>query len=306
METRMASYLETLRLQGRRALSTLAHGLRVYRQWLESWNLDLQAVSGEQAEEFQTDLVGREGEGGQLTYTAKTISIIMWVVRSFHDWLRAEGITTTNPFRHVPKMKLPRRVPRNVPTAPELVAALNTLARFWEEKAVRDKRTRYRVHVMAEVLYATGMRIGELSALAPSDFDLPAKTVHIRDGKGALARDAYLNDYAAAVVGIYLERMREFVHYRFHQPSAFGIGPGQNLSGSINRHLNEALGMTSHGFRHAVGTQLLSAGCDLRMIQLILGHEDMKSTAIYTQVVKEELRDQLDRYHPRQSAQATP
>ena len=43
----------------------------------------------------------------------------------------------------------------------------------------------------------------------------------------------------------------------------------------------------------------LSTGCDLRMIQLILGHEDLKSTAIYTKVVKEDLRDQLDRYHPR-------
>ena len=143
------------------------------------------------------------------------------------------------------------------------------------------------------------MQIETFGTLEPGDFDLAAKTVRIKDGKDGVARTAFLTDYAAQVVGIYLGQMREAVHYRAGQSTVFGTASGQCLAGILNHQLKNHIGMTSHGFRHAVGTHLLRAGCDLRMIQLILGHEDLKSTAIYTQVVKEQLRDQLDRHHPR-------
>jgi integrase/recombinase XerD len=196
-------------------------------------------------------------------------------------------------------VKLPKRIPRQVPDETDLIEALNDLFRFWEEKNIPNRRSRYRTHVAAELLYATGMRLGALGSLTPGDIDLEAKMVQIKDGKGGVARTAYLNDYAASVLREYLSDMREAMAYRQGNNTLFCTKAGSSLGGIINKHLLNYLSMHTHDFRHAVGTHLLKAGCDLRMIQLILGHEDLKSTAIYTKVAKEDLRDQLDRHHPR-------
>jgi len=57
--------------------------------------------------------------------------------------------------------------------------------------------------------------------------------------------------------------------------------------------------ITSHGFRHSLGTHLLRSGCDMRHIQVILGHEALSTTQIYTKVDKEDLKKSLDAFHPR-------
>jgi site-specific recombinase XerD len=297
-------HLRQLEIQGRRSLASIGQYLKEYRRWLEAESLELGDVDARHAEAYQTDLATRMNDAGEARYRAKTVSVMLWSVRSFYEWLREGGYVERNPFRQIPRMKVGKRIPREVPTADELCENLDSLARFWETApgvpaTTSEKRTRYRVHVISELLYATGMRIGELGALRVEDIDVADRLVRIRDGKGALSRSAYMNDYAASVVGIYVERMRKSVHYRFFQETLFGTKDGQCLGGQLNVQLKKYVGMTSHGFRHAVGTHLLSSGCDLRMIQLILGHEDLKSTAIYTKVVKEELREQLDRHHPR-------
>jgi site-specific recombinase XerD len=292
-------HLRELEIQGRRSLASRGQYLKEFRRWLESESLELGDVDVLKAEAYQTDLATRVNDEGGARYRSKTVSVMLWSVKSFYEWLRESGYVQRNPFRSVPRMKVGKRIPREVPTADELCKSLDELAQFWEAESTSEKRTRYRVHVISELLYATGMRIGELGALRVEDIDVALGLVRIRDGKGAVARSAYMNDYAARVVGIYVERMRESVHYRFFQETVFGTKDGRSLGGELNKQLKKYVGMTSHGFRHAVGTHLLSSGCDLRMIQLILGHEDLKSTAIYTKVVKEELREQLDRHHPR-------
>ena len=130
-------------------------------------------------------------------------------------------------------------------------------------------------------------------------FSGSAKTVFIRSGKGGVARTAFLNDYAVSVVKFYITEAREVVNFKRSSSTLFGVASARNLDSALNCHLKQLGGFTSHSFRHAVGTHLLRRGCDLRYIQLILGHDDLKSTALYTRVSKEELRDQLDSYHPR-------
>jgi integrase/recombinase XerD len=305
-ERLIAEHLRELEVQGYRALVSRGWYLKQYRKYLEAEGLELGEVDARAAEAYQTSLATEVGRDGEAQYRAKTVVMLVWSVRALYEWLRERGEVARNPFRDVPRMKVGKRTPREVPSADELCGKLGALSRFWEAEgdgraSTTEARTKYRVHVMAEVLYATGMRIGELGALIPGDIDVERGVVHIRDGKGALARSAYLNEYAAAVLELYLVHMRESVHYWNGHATVFGTKDGQSLGGQLNVQLRRYVGMTSHGFRHAVGTQLLSSGCDLRMIQLILGHEDLKSTAIYAQVVKDKLRDEVDRCHPRGS-----
>ena len=218
---------------------------------------------------------------------------------AFYKTLADDGLVFQNPFHGLRHIKREQRLPRTVPTEAEMADYLARLRAFDTRPTTRERRNWYRLHVIAELLYATGMRLGELAMLRPSDFDFDAKTVSIRSGKGGVARTAYLNDYAASVVRFYITQMRDVVNHCHESDNLFGVACARNLDEALNPYFKALGGFTSHSFRHAVGTHLLRRGCDLRYIQIILGHDDLKSTALYTRVSKEELRDQLDSFHPR-------
>ncbi|MBN2900148.1 MAG: tyrosine-type recombinase/integrase, partial [Clostridia bacterium] len=104
---------------------------------------------------------------------------------------------------------------------------------------------------------------------------------------------------------IYVEEMKDLVLEKPGRPDyLFGV-KATTLVISLGKSLKEVsekLGLpvtTSHGFRHAVGYHFLRAGCDIRFIQEILGHEHITSTEIYTKVDKKDLKKVLDKYHPR-------
>ena len=292
-------FLQKRVIQGACSIPTLRHGLGVYSRWLSDCAFGFAQLRTTNAEDFRADLATMSDPDGTPHYTAKSVAMILWAVKAFYSYLVSEGILMRNPFADLAPVKLPSRIPRRIPDAAKLFAALDHLACFWEEEKLSARRSRYRTHVAAEILYATGMRLGELGSLTEDDIDLDARIIHIRNGKGGVARTAYLNEYASKVLKIYLSQMREVVAYRKGRDTVLCTKAGNSIGGILNGNLVKYLGLHTHDFRHAVGTHLLQAGCDLRLIQLILGHEDLKSTAIYTKVAREDLRHQLDRYHPR-------
>jgi len=93
--------------------------------------------------------------------------------------------------------------------------------------------------------------------------------------------------------------------WRKHRERLFGADVATLMS-AVNKELSEVCNklkipvITCHGFRHSIGTHLLRAGCDLRHIQMILGHEKLNSTQRYTRVDRRDLRNIIDKYHPRQ------
>jgi integrase/recombinase XerD len=185
---------------------------------------------------------------------------------------------------------------------------LAELARFDEQPTQRAKLRRYRVHVLAEFLYATGLRIAEAAALVEEQLDLRARLVYVREGKGGKPRTAFLTAYAAEVMERYLKRGRALVlgpYARNHGDTLFGADKAR-VAVVLNSELEKVCSLldlpciTSHGFRHSLGTHLLRAGCDMRHIQAILGHEALGTTQVYTKVDKDDLKKSLDEFHPRQ------
>lgn len=294
-------YLDYLTSEGSRSVRISRIWLRLFASWAKHNNVDPLRLDVRGAEIFVSDITTGK-RAGAAPYAAKTVAQILWAIGSLYRHLVETGKIARNPFAYLDPVKLPKRIPRAIPDADELATKLDALARFWDADSVVEKRTRYRTHVAAEILYATGMRIAELGALKPDDFDLVRGVVNIRDGKGGIARTCYLSEYAAQVVAYYLHHMRRAVILR-RGPTLFGTTAGA-LGATLNRNLVALVGLKSHAFRHALGTHLLRAGCDLRMIQLILGHRDLKTTAGYAHLSKEELRDQLDRHHPRSGVPA--
>jgi site-specific recombinase XerD len=159
--------------------------------------------------------------------------------------------------------------------------------------------------VGGEFLYAAGLRISEAASLIPENIDFLSRTVYAAEGKGRTARAAFLTGYAADVTDRYIRRGRRAVPGRgTYGDTLFGVHP-ERLTALVNegllkacRHLELPV-ITSHGFRHSLGTHLLHAGCDMRYIQIILGHECLRTTQVYTRVDKDALRESLDARHPR-------
>jgi integrase/recombinase XerD len=241
---------------------------------------------------------------GSPYYSVYAIANIMRMTKRFYNYLLFCGRVLKNPFSKVKRIKTGRRLPRNIPNEEKTAVLLDYLSRFWEHAHVRDRRIYYKIHVMAEVMYSTAMRIEEMKELASSDIDYERRTIRVRRGKGGRERIVFLNEYAASVLKLYVEKMRETTNAR-HNKNVFGVAGLCGMVQTANKFLKAAAArcgigrFTSHMWRHTLGYHLLKRGCDMRYIQIILGHEDMNTTTIYTRVDKSELRNELDIHHPR-------
>lgn len=183
---------------------------------------------------------------------------------------------------------------------------LMKLSHFERIQTLKKQIVYYRIHVVCEFLYATGLRISEAAALKVENIDFIRGVVKIKDGKGGIDRTAYLNEYVKELLRIFVDKARNYVfnEYNHNNASLFGV-KWERLKELVNDELmlfckkHKIPRQTSHNFRHALGTHLLRAGCDIRYVQEILGHKCIRSTEFYTKVTKDDLKKVLDQYHPR-------
>jgi site-specific recombinase XerD len=285
----------------------LAARLRVVTGWLDGEEVPPEDAGIADVLRFKKEAGERLGKTGQAV-TSGTIHNYLHCGRILFDYLVQTGRRKTNPFREVGYPRQTEHLSRNVLTAAQMNKLLETLAGFSGIPQRRRRLERYRLHVMAEFLYATGLRMAEAAGLIEENLDLERRMVYVPEGKGGVPRTAFLTGYAADVMREYLRAGRD----------ALEAGQGQGRNGTLfgachdrlkiflTRELNkiwtalELPVISSHGFRHSLGTHLLRAGCDMRHIQVILGHERLGTTQVYTRVDKEDLKNSLDKFHPRQ------
>lgn len=291
------AYEQYQRGRGLKSWRKIRYELGVYGRWLEGGGLEVADVGPRLAEEYQGWLTSLEGEQGP-HYASRTVAAMVCTTWGLHKWLAETGACGSNPFHRLRRVKTDQSLPRAILSEDELAAKLEEVRQFWKAPTLRERRSLYRLHVMAEVLYSTGLRLAELASLEVGDIDWEAGTLTVRQGKGGRARLAWLNEYAQRVLALYVSELRPSL---LHADSSrlFGVAGARALDKTINAPLKRIFGITSHSLRHCLGTHLLARGCDLRLIQLILGHEDLASTSLYTRVSKEDLRQQLDAHHPR-------
>jgi integrase/recombinase XerD len=238
-----------------------------------------------------------------------SVLFLLYSASSFYGFLKRKHLVPSNPFSDMKKVRREKKLPKTLLKEPEMDRLLSELADFNSPEKLVDRAKLYRVHLACELMYATGMRAAEVSAMKAEDVDFERRIVNVEQGKGGVKRIAFLSEYAAAVLGIYVERMRPLALSEQHRTShelLFGVR-WSSFSECINstlRRVTAALGLpkvTCHHFRHALGYHLLRAGCSVRYIQDILGHKNIRSTEIYTKVDKEDLKNVIDKFHPRSS-----
>lgn len=292
------SYEAYLLASGKRTKG-IRHSVNILMEYCSGF--DPLLLSYREAQEFQSWMVNQKTR-----YTPASIHSVLGPLNSFYGYMKKRGVIPVNPFPLIDRVALPVRIPGNIPDEKEMNTLLKHLSLFTRGKNLREYKRHYKAHVLAELLYSTGMRISEAALITLEDVDLINGTVNVHDRKTGSERIAFLNDHVKSILQIYLDEMREKVLWNTKvTDDSLLFGASGNLKTWFNSVLAEActeMGrekVTSHIFRHAFGYHMLRSGCDIRQIQKLLGHESLNTTAIYTKVDTEELRNILDRYHPR-------
>lgn len=297
-------YLSMLALAGRHTQRP-KHDLTVFFNYVENHDIDFKRIRISEAQEFQTHLTITPGSNGSLRYTGGSVRNIIGTVRVFYDYLKKKNDVFNTPFAVITRMRVNKPLPRQMLREDDMHTLLMGLRNFLDGESLQERKRRYIYHVIAEVLYATGARINEIEKIRVGDIDFDRSVILITDSKTRKERYVIINEYAKNVLALYLREMRKDILVRGKGKDGDLVFGTKWIQFNFNKYLRaegEKLGFerfTSHQFRHAVGYHLLRAGCDIRYIQEILGHNNLSSTQIYTRLDKEDLKNIIDTYHPR-------
>jgi integrase/recombinase XerD len=238
-------------------------------------------------------------------YQPKTAKRKIASLKAFFHFLEYREIIDQNPFNKIQiHFREPIKLPKTIPLH-TLETLLSTIY-FQRNNAKTDyqKRNALRDAAVAELLFASGMRISELCTLPASDVNLYDGTILIY-GKGDKERRIQIGN--ESVIHILNEYRTEF-HAEISKCNHFFANQnGKPLSDQavrrmINKYCSLAtieLHITPHMFRHTFATSLLEADVDIRYIQEMLGHSSINITEIYTHVAVSKQRDILATKHPR-------
>jgi integrase/recombinase XerD len=233
--------------------------------------------------------------GGKLSDRSKARR--MAALRSFFKHLQVLGAIHQNPAARITFAKVGGSLPK-VLSGQEVEALLR------QPDGMQPLRIRDRA--MLELLYATGLRVSELT-------DLQLRQLHLEpgylviSGKGGKERLVPLGEWAAEALKVYLEEGRTRLLKGGFRPEIFVNHRGKKLSRQgvwkiIKQYALQARirqNITPHMLRHSFATHLLENGADLRSLQTMLGHADISTTQIYTHVARARLKEIHEKYHPR-------
>ena len=236
----------------------------------------------------------------QFNYSKTTTARKIASLRTFYRYLYRERIVDTNPAIGVHSPKRGKSLPEFL-TESEMEQVLNNIK--------MDSPAGYRNRTILELLYATGMRVSELSSLNFENLNLEENEIKVF-GKGAKERIVLVSNRAKNFLETYIKTVRYLI---FKNENITPLSPvfinktGYRLQPqSVRLAIREVVDkielpkhVTPHVFRHSFATKLLENGADLRVVQELLGHSSISNTQIYTHVSTERLKQSYNIAHPR-------
>jgi integrase/recombinase XerD len=236
-------------------------------------------------------------------FAATSIQRTLSSLRSYFSFVVSEGFLKQDPTDLLESPKSGRYLPS--------VLSVEEVARIMDCIDTR-KRGGTRDRAMIETLYATGMRVSELSNFTIEQISAEDGLVRVT-GKGSKERIVPIGDTALAWIHEYCAAERPLVSRPHTDNTVFLNSRGKRLSRMaiwriIGKHVRSAgikKQVSPHTFRHSFATHLLEGGADLRAVQEMLGHSNIVTTEIYTHVDREYLKEVHKTFHPRQIARQT-
>ena len=272
--------------------------LRMFIQWCDERGIGRpQDVTKPIIERYQRHLfVYRKKDGEPLSTRSQHVRVTP--IRAWFKWLARQNFILYNPASDIELPRLEKRLPKHVLTVKEAESVL-AIPDLGTATGLRDR-------AMLEVLYSTGMRRMELIGLRVHDIDAERGTVMIRQGKGRKDRMIPMGERAIVWVEKYRHEVRpelasgadEGVLFLTHLGEAF---TPNRLTQLVRDHVDAAKlnkRGSCHLLRHTMATLMLENGADIRYIQAMLGHAELSTTQIYTQVSIRQLKAIHTATHP--------
>lgn len=275
------------------------HTVQAYRRDLEQFFSYIQSQSGVQSPSEVTHrhirswMISLLENGTQQRSINRKLSSL----RSFFKFLISRGVLTENPVSKVPKPSVEKKLPAFIDkkSVMQLLNEFNYQDNF---SGMRDK-------VILKMLYATGMRVSELTNLKESDFNPSAQTLKVL-GKGNKERIIPIGKILASEIGQYLtKKKQQFTDA--DNPHLFLTDAGKQvyrefIYRKVKGHLEQIPTLSKkspHVLRHTFATHLLENGADINAIKELLGHSSLSATQVYTHTTIERLKEVYKSTHPK-------
>lgn len=229
-------------------------------------------------------------------FEVSTVNRHISSLKSFFNYLVDESIIKVSPMEEVSSLKKAKKLPKYLS-----ISEVNKLLNI-----PLNSEFDYRNKAMLELMYATGLRVSELVSIEYSNIDFENSIIRI-NGKGKKERIIPLGEVASYYLKVYLSDYRSKLLKRNTYNQVFLNNHGKPITRQgfnyILENIRELTGITKeitpHVLRHSFATHLLEGGADIRSIQEMLGHENISTTNIYTEVVNDVLRSNYEMYHNR-------
>ena len=239
----------------------------------------------------------------KFNYKKNTIARKIASIRTFYKYLYRERKVDSNPAMNLTSPKRPKSLPKFL-TPDEVEEILNNVK--------METPSGFRNRAILELLWATGMRVSELSGLNFGDLNLEHNEIRVF-GKGSKERIILVTDRAKSYLERYINTARALIPKGFPLEDVSESSPvfinntGYRLqTKTIRNVINETVEkialpkkVTPHVFRHSFATHLIENGADLRVVQELLGHASISNTQIYTHVSTQHLKEVYSESHPR-------
>ena len=283
-------YLTDEKKASKNTLSSYLRDIRQFGEYVYDLNGSDYVTAGEEELGDYIDHLREEGK------SVATVSRNIASLKNFYVWMKLHGYVEQNPTGKLVPDKATHKLPE-ILTAQE-VELLLSQPECTDRKGYRDR-------AMLELLYATGIRVSELIGLDVSDVNLSAGIISCRGRDKVRAIPLYPK--AIKALKDYMDFIRPEMIASPTERALFVNVSGERMSRQgfwkIVKSYQQKAGIekdiTPHTLRHSFATHLLENGADLHSIQEMLGHADISSTQIYSQLVKKKLKDVYNKAHPR-------
>lgn len=293
MDTYVDAFLDYLKVEkglSRNSLISYAQDLKKYVTYFQERRIENPlSISRKDIGDFLFSL--------RSSLSAQSISRLLSTLKNFHRFLVREKILSSNVAELIETPKLEKKIPSflNFAEVKKMLKEPN----IKNVQGIRDRG-------ILELMYATGLRVSEVSLLKVSDMNLEVGFIKCK-GKGSKERIVPLGEVAKHFLEKYLEEARPKLLGKRISVYLFLAQGGKILSRqSIWKMIRKTVAkagirkrVTPHTLRHSFATHLLERGADLRSVQEMLGHSSISTTQIYTHINQTRLREIHSKFHPR-------
>jgi tyrosine recombinase XerC len=285
-------YMEQVRHLSEHTVKAYRHDLRLYEQFIVTRDIPMDRIQFEDARRF----VSRLHKHG---YSQKSINRIISAIKSFYSYCITYDIVETSPFSEVKSMKPQKQLP-TVLTKDEVELIIN---------APDDDTLGIRDRTMFSLLYSTGCRLSEMLQIDIDHIELEVGRILVH-GKGRRDRFVFLTREAGRLLELYLPLRYEllkstgisntncralFINKRGKRLTPQGV---HYIFHTYVRMLGIDKHVTPHTFRHTFATHILDNDAGIRVVQELLGHQNVSTTQIYSHVSTKRLKDVYKKSHP--------